>query len=120
VSTVFDLITFAVLLLVLHAGLAEFRTGWFVESLATQILMIFAVRSRRNLFASRPHMLVALLALSTTVLTLALPFLPPGRWFEFVALGWPFWLYLALVVAAFLAAVEAVKRAFYAKLVDKS
>ena len=120
VSTVFDLITFAVLLLVLHVGLAEFRTGWFVESLVTQILMIFAVRTRRHLFASRPHAMVALLALGTTALTLVLPFLPPGRWFEFVAPSWPFWVYLVFVVALFLAAVETVKRAFYARLVDKT
>ena len=116
----FDLITFAVLLLVLHVGLAEFRTGWFVESLVTQILMIFAVRTRRHLFASRPHAMVALLALGTTALTLVLPFLPPGRWFEFVAPSWPFWVYLVFVVALFLAAVETVKRAFYARLVDKT
>jgi magnesium-transporting ATPase (P-type) len=53
VSTVFDMLTFAMLLLVFHAGETFFRTGWFVESLVTQILMIFAVRTRRHLFASK-------------------------------------------------------------------
>jgi P-type Mg2+ transporter len=53
VSTLFDLATFAMLLLFFHATETFFRTGWFVESLVTQILMIFAVRTRRSLFASR-------------------------------------------------------------------
>jgi Mg2+-importing ATPase len=54
VSTLFDLLTFGVLLLLFQATETQFRTGWFIESLVTQILMIFAVRTRRQLFASRP------------------------------------------------------------------
>ena len=66
ISTLFDVITFAVLLLIFHAGESFFRTGWFVESLVTQILMIFAVRTRRGLFASRPHRAVVGLAIGAT------------------------------------------------------
>ena len=64
ISTLFDIATFAVLLLFFHAAEAFFRTGWFVESLVTQILMIFAVRTRRSLFASRPHRAVVGLTFS--------------------------------------------------------
>lgn len=116
VSTVFDMLTFGVLLLLFHAGEALFRAGWFVESLVTQILMIFAVRTRRHLFASRPHPSVTVLAFGTAALTVALPFLPVGAWFDFVAPPVPYFAFLLLVVAGFLVMTEVVKRLFYAKL----
>jgi Mg2+-importing ATPase len=105
-------LTFGVLLLVFHAGETFFRTGWFVESLVTQILMIFAVRTRRHLFASKPHPSVTALAFGMAALTLALPFLPVGAWFEFVALPVPYFAFLLLVVAGFLVLIEVVKRFF--------
>src|SRR5450759_4380939 len=111
VSTVFDMLTFAMLLLVFHAGEAFFRTGWFVESLVTQILMIFAVRTRRSLFASRPQSLVPALAIGGAALTLALPFLPiVSSWFQFVRSPALYFAFLAVVVAGFLATIEVVKR----------
>ena len=73
ISTLFDVLTFAVLLLLFRVTVAQFRTDWFIESLVTQILMIFAVRTRRHLFASRPHIAVILLAIGGAALTLALP-----------------------------------------------
>lgn len=117
ISTVFDLITFAVLLRLFHADEAFFRTGWFIESLVTQILMIFTVRTRRHLFASRPHRAVTYLAFGTAALTLALPFLPGiGEWFDFVHPRPAYFAYLLAVVAAFLVITELVKRLFYARL----
>ena len=108
-------LTFGVLLLVFHAGETFFRTGWFVESLVTQILMIFAVRTRRHLFASQPHPSVTALAFGTAALTVVLPFLPVGAWFEFVALPLPYFAFLLLVIGGFLVMVEVVKRLFYTK-----
>ncbi len=70
-------LTFAVLLLVFHATVSQFRTGWFIESLVTQILMIFMVRTRRWFFASRPSPAVIALAAGAAFLTIILPF-PPG------------------------------------------
>jgi len=117
ISTLFDVATFAVLLLVFHGNEAFFRTGWFVESLVTQILMIFAVRTRRHLFASHPHRAVAGLAFLTAALTLALPFIPGiGRWFEFVRPPAAYFAFLLVVVAAFLVTTELAKRAFYARM----
>jgi P-type Mg2+ transporter len=114
ISTVFDLLTFGVLILGFQAGPGLFRTGWFVESLVTQILMIFAVRTRRHLFASRPHPLVAALALGTAALTVALPFSPIGPWFGFVVPPGVYFLFLPAAVLAFLVVIEWVKRRFYA------
>ena len=117
ISTLFDVITFAALLLVFHAGEAFFRTGWFVESLVTQILMIFAVRTRRSLFASRPHRAVIGLAVGGAALTLALPFIPViGGWFEFVRPPAAYFAFLAVVVAGFLVMIEVVKRIFFARM----
>ena len=117
ISTVFDVTTFAVLLLVFQPNEAFFRTGWFVESLVTQILMIFAVRTRRHLFASRAHRAVVGLAFGTATLTLALPFLPViGPWFGFVYLPAGYFAFLLAVVAAFLVMTELVKRIFYARM----
>ena len=109
-------ITFGVLLLVLHAGEALFRTGWFVESLVTQILMIFAVRTRGA--ACSPAGLSErsqLLAVGGVALTLALPFLPiVGSWFQFVRLPAPYFGFLAAAAAGFLVMIEVVKRVFFA------
>jgi Mg2+-importing ATPase len=117
ISTIFDMATFAVLLLLFQADEAVFRTGWFVESLVTQILMVFAVRTRRHLFASRPHPAVVGLAIGATALTLALPFLPVvGGWFEFEYPPAGYFAFLLAMVAGFLAITEFVKRAFYARM----
>lgn len=114
ISTIFDIATFVFLLTVLHADQPLFRTGWFVESLVTQILMIFAVRTRRPLFASRPHHLVAQLALGTCAVAIALPFLPGiGPRLQFVPLPSSYFVWLLAVVLGFLLSSEAVKRVFY-------
>ena len=120
ISTLFDVITFAVLLLAFHAGEVFFRTGWFVESLVTQILMIFAVRTRRRLFASRPHRAVIALALGAASLTVALPFLPDiGHWFQFIHPPPLYFAFLAAAVTGFLVVIEGAKRLFFARLAPK-
>ncbi|MFO1055994.1 MAG: cation transporting ATPase C-terminal domain-containing protein [Dongiaceae bacterium] len=85
-SSVFDFLTFGALLWLLRAGEAEFQTGWFVESLASQILVIFVIRTRRSLFASRPHPLLTWLSLGLVAAAAALPFTPVAGWFGFVPL----------------------------------
>ena len=69
VSSVFDFLTFYVMLAVFHAGEALFHTGWFIESMATQVLVIFIIRTRRNPFKSRPN--PWLIACSLTVVAVA-------------------------------------------------
>jgi Mg2+-importing ATPase len=117
ISTIFDVLTFAALTLWLHADVALFRTGWFLESLATQILMIFAVRTRRHMFASHPHRAVVVLAFSTVVLALSLPFLPMiSQWFQFVKPPLVYLAFLLGVIVAFLVVTELMKRLFYARM----
>ena len=73
----FDFLTFAVMLWVFHAGPALFRSGWFVESLATQTLVIFAIRTRRiPFFRSRPSLPLLLAALGVVAVGAVLPATP--------------------------------------------
>jgi Mg2+-importing ATPase len=116
-SSMFDILTISGLLFWFHANVAFFRTGWFVETLVTQILWIFAVRTKRHLFASRPHPAVAGLAFGTAALTIALPFLPGvSLWFEFVDLPASYFPFLFAVIGAFVVTTELVKRFFYAHI----
>ena len=84
VSSVFDFLTFYALLNCFGAGEAFFQTGWFIESITTQVLVIFAIRTRRQFFQSRPHGLLVGMALGAVAFAVALPLLPLGHWFGFV------------------------------------
>lgn len=116
VSSVFDFLTFYVLLAVFRANEALFHTGWFVESLATQVLVIFVIRTRGNPFRSRPHRLLAGASLGAVALAIALPFTPIAGRLGFVPLPPAFFLVLAGLVLTYLLAVEGVKRWFYRRL----
>jgi P-type Mg2+ transporter len=113
VSSVFDFLTFFVLLRVLHAGEALFHTGWFVESLATQVLVIFVIRTRGNPFRSRPSLWLVATSLGAVCVALVLPLTPMSGALGFVPPPPTFFLLLALMVALYLGAVEVVKRWFY-------
>jgi len=113
VSSVFDFLTFYALLHLFGAGAALFQTGWFIESMTTQILVVFAIRTRRRFYRSRPHGFLAGMALGAVVVAIALPFLPVGRWFGFVAPPPLFFAYLIGATASYLALVEVVKGFFF-------
>jgi P-type Mg2+ transporter len=113
VSSLFDFLTFGVLLLVFHAGPALFQTGWFIESLATQVLVIFVIRTRRNPLRSRPAPSLVIAAATVVTLSVLLPFTPLGRWFGFVAPPAALLLTLAAMLLCYLILAEIVKRGFY-------
>jgi Mg2+-importing ATPase len=113
VSSLFDFLTFYVLLAVLHADEALFRTGWFVESLATQVLVIFVIRTRGSALASAPHPALAAVGLAAVALAVALPFTPLAPALGFEAPPPSFLLVLAALVAAYLLLAEIAKRTFY-------
>jgi Mg2+-importing ATPase len=111
VSSIFDFLTFFVLLAVLHAGEAEFHTGWFVESLGTQVLVIFVIRTWRIPFwRSRPGPILVGAALGAVVVAALLPYSPVAGLLGFVALPPLFWILLAALAVAYLGLVELVKR----------
>jgi len=113
ISSVFDFLTFYALLRLFGAGQALFQTGWFIESITTQVLVVFAIRTRRFLLRSKPHAFLALMAGGVVLAAVALPFLPIGRWFGFVEPPPSFFLYLTLATLAYLVLVEIAKKAFY-------
>ena len=113
VSSMFDFLTFYVLLHLFGAGEALFQTGWFIESITTQVLVVFAIRTRRPIFRSRPHALLVAMALGVVAVAIVLPLLPIGRWLGFVAPPPLFFLFLVGATLAYLAIVEIAKRMFY-------
>lgn len=110
VSSLFDFITFAVMLKVFDANASMFQTGWFVESLCTQVLVIFVIRTRLSPWRSRPHPLLTLTSLGVVCVALGLPFTPLGGTFGFTPLPAGFYAALAGMVLSYLAVVMGVRR----------
>ena len=113
ISSVFDFLTFYVLLEVLKAEEKLFQTGWFVESLCTQVLVIFIIRTRGNPFKSKPHPLLAFTSLAVVATAIGLPLTPLGTHLGFVAPPAYFYGILATMVLTYLCVVEIIKRVFY-------
>jgi Mg2+-importing ATPase len=113
-SSVFDFATFAVMLWVFHSGPAQFRSGWFVESLATQTLVIFAIRTRRiPFFRSHPSLPLALAAFGVAILGGLLPSTPLAHTLGFQPLPAGFFAALAALAVGYLGLIEVGKRIFY-------
>jgi len=113
VSSLFDVITFGGLLYLFHASEALFRTGWFIESMATQTLVIFVIRTRGAPWRSRPHPWLAAAALAVAGVAVLLPFTPLAPMLGFVAPPVELLLLIAALVIVYLCCVEVVKRWFY-------
>jgi Mg2+-importing ATPase len=114
ISSIFDVATFGIMLWVFHAGPALFHTGWFVESLATQTLVIFVIRTRRvPFFRSRPSLAMALAAFGIVAIGAVLPFTPLGHVLGFRPLPGLFFLTLAGIVICYLVLIEIGKYLFF-------
>jgi P-type Mg2+ transporter len=112
-SSVYDLLTFGVMLRVFHAGPALFRTGWFIESLATQTLVIFVIRTAARPWTSRPSRALTAGVVGCVGVGVLLPFTALGVSLGFTPPPPLFFGVLAVMVVTYLALVEAVKRGFY-------
>jgi Mg2+-importing ATPase len=112
ISSLYDFLTFYVLLAWLHAGESEFHTGWFVESLATQVLVLFVIRTAGSPLRSRPSNALVASVLAAVAIGVVLPFTPLGADFGFVPLPPVFFAFLAIATATYLLLVELVKRRF--------
>lgn len=109
VSSLFDFLTFWVLLKVLNASEKEFHTGWFVESLCTQVLVIFVIRTMGRPWHSRPSKPLALTVLAVLISALILPYTPLGTVIGFVPLPMVYFGFLVGATAFYLAMVEWLK-----------
>ena len=113
VSSLFDFVTFAFLLYVARGEATAFQTGWFVESLLTELAIIFVIRTRRPLWSGRPGRLLLLLALAVASVAIALPYLPIAAAFGFAPMRADVLLGLAAITGAYLLTSEFLKQRLY-------
>jgi len=119
ISSFYDITTFLVLYYGLHLSGSVFQTGWFVESLATQTLVIHIIRTKKIPFIqSRPSLALLISTFTAVAIGWIIPFTPIGAFFKFEALPVSALLLIALIVAAYLLSVEVAKRLFFRKFVN--
>ena len=116
VSSIFDFLTFGVLLFVLHAQPNSFRTGWFLESVISASVIVLVIRTRRPFYQSRPGKYLLTATLLIAGVTLIFPFSPLGFLLKFRPLPAPFFIALGAIVVLYIAAAEMAKRLFYKKM----
>src|SRR6266498_2766673 len=120
VSSAFDFLTFGVLLWVVHSTPEQFRTGWFIESLLTELLVALIVRTRRPFYQSKPGRWLWISTLIVTLVTLVIPYLPGNNLLGFVPLSFQVMALLLLITVLYVIATEMAKRIFYARIATHS
>ena len=114
ISSVFDIATFVVMIHVLHAGQYEFRTGWFVESLVTQTLVVFLIRTRRvPFFRSRPSLPMIITPITAAAVGIIIAFSPAQHLLGFAGLPIAYFFILLGMIGVYLVLIEAAKSRFY-------
>jgi Mg2+-importing ATPase len=117
ISSIYDFLTFGVLLWVFRASEALFQTGWFVESLATQTLVLLVIRTAGNPLRSRPSLPLAVTTVLVVAIGVILPFTPLAATLGFVPLPGAYFVFLAGATVTYLVLVELVKRPLMRRLV---
>jgi Mg2+-importing ATPase len=115
ISSIFDFVTISSLIYLLHAGPELFRTGWFIESVMSEILVTFSIRTRRKFYESRPSNLMIAASIIMSLMTLAVVYSPLGLFFEFVKP--PLW-FLGLIfgiLGCYFFLVEGLKHLFFSR-----
>jgi Mg2+-importing ATPase len=110
ISSIFDFLTFYVLLHFFRTSQAQFHTGWFVESLATQTLVVFVIRTSKNPLRSRPSVPLLATCLVVVAIGVYLPFSPVANVLGFTPLPFSFFVFVAIATLVYLLLVEAAKR----------
>jgi Mg2+-importing ATPase len=110
ISSIFDFLTFYVLLHFFHASEAQFHTGWFIESLATQMLVLFVIRTSKNPFRSRPSAPLLATCLGVVAIGIYLLFSPLAGMLGFTPLPGSYFAFVAVATGVYLLLVEAAKR----------
>jgi Mg2+-importing ATPase len=116
VSSVFDYLTFGTLLWVLKANQDQFRTGWFLESILTELLVMLVIRTRRPFFRSRPGRYLLIGTAVVAALTVVLPYSPLSRLLNLAPLPLPTLLVLAGITVLYMTSSELAKRFFYRRV----
>lgn len=113
VSSVFDYVTFGVLLWLMRASTAQFRTGWFVESVCSAALIVLVVRTRIRFYRSRPSRPLLFTTLAIVAVVLCFPYTPLASLLGLVPLPKVFLLALGTIVTGYVCAAEVAKSIFY-------
>ncbi len=113
ISSLFDFLTFYLLLRLFDANASLFRTGWFIESIATQVLVIFVIRTRRNPLRSHPNRWLTLTSLAVVLAATTLPLTPLAGMLGFTPLPTAFFALLIALLMGYLGLVEVGKQWFY-------
>jgi len=120
ISSIFDFLTFYLLLHFFHAREAQFHTGWFVESLATQVLVLFVIRTSKNPFRSRPSNPLLATCLGVVAIGIYLPFSPLAGVLGFTPLPGSYFVFVAVATAVYLLLVQFGKRVLLRKEIAKN
>ena len=115
ITSMFDLITFFFMLKIYGASKELFQTGWFIESLAATVLVIFIVRTRMSPFKNRPNPILAVTCISLVLVGAILPYTPIGTYFGFAAPSPAFLGIIMVIVLGYLMLCELVKKWFFAR-----
>lgn len=113
ISSVFDYLTFAVLILLLNADEIQFRTGWFLESVISAVLIVLVIRTRKPFFKSRPGRYLIITTFAIVVFTLFVPVSPLIELFGFTPLPPMFLLLISIIIAGYVLSAEIAKKIFY-------
>ena len=116
ISSLFDFLTFYLLLSLFNAHESLFRTGWFVESIATQVLVIFVIRTRRNPLRSHPNRWLVLTSVAVVITAMLLPFTPLAPYLGFTPLPLSYFGLLGVLLVTYLLMVEGGKQWFYRRM----
>jgi Mg2+-importing ATPase len=115
-SSVFDYLTFGVLLLLLPGMIEQFRTGWFMESVISASMIVLVIRSRKPFFRSRPGKYLLVATILILVRTLGFPLTPFAAPFGFKPLPLEVILILGAIIGLYIFTAEIIKRIFYKKV----
>jgi Mg2+-importing ATPase len=115
-SSVFDYLTFGVLLLILHATTHQFRTGWFLESVISASVTVLVIRTRKSFFRSKPGKYLLMATLLIVVVTILFPITPLAELLGFQPLPMTILLVIGIIVVLYIIAAEITKRSFYKRV----
>jgi Mg2+-importing ATPase len=115
-SSVFDYLTFGVLLLLLHATTDQFRTGWFLESVISASVMVLVIRTRKSFLRSKPGKYLLMATLLIVVVTILFPLTPLAELLGFQPLPITILLVIGMIVVLYIIVAEIAKRSFYKRV----
>ncbi|EGD51721.1 magnesium-translocating P-type ATPase [Thermoanaerobacter ethanolicus JW 200] len=116
ISSIFDYLTFGVLMFIVHASDVQFRTSWFIESVISASLIVLVIRTRKPFFKSIPGKYLVIATSCVCIATLIIPYSPIAGILGFQAI--PFWvlLLIATVIMVYVLMAEIIKKLFYKKV----